>query len=174
MEWDLKVQRFYLVISIVHLWNHFSYNSYWIMNNHQPRSHPGHDNPIPMCLMSRLFVGLVTIVTHRVCYYWDQSSGGEGLVIPGPLPGNYGKLDYGAGAGQGSQCAKHCHCHLCYVKWFDPSYDYLANFPGLIFIFSLGWKLDLPVNSWSPSPTSLLVRSARTSSSGSVCLSWSM
>ena len=117
-----------ITFSIIH-------TEYW-MNNHQPRSHPGHDNPIPMCLMSRLFVGLVTIVTHRVCYYWDQSSGGEGLVIPRPLPGNYGKLDYGAGAGQGSQCAKHCHCHLCYVKWFDPSYDYLANFSGLIFIFS--------------------------------------
>ena len=30
-----------------------------------------------------------------------------------------------------------CHCDLCYVKWFDLSYDYLSNFRGLI---SLGWK----------------------------------
>ena len=141
MEWDLKVQRFDLVISIVHLWNHFCIlNTEWITIIPVPT--PGMIIPFPCVLCPGCLWARVTIVTHRVCYYWDQSSGGEGLVIPRPLPGNYGKLDYGAGAGQGSQCAKHCHCHLCYVKWFDPSYDYLANFPGLIFIFSLGWKLD--------------------------------
>ena len=25
-----------------------------------------------------------------------------------------------------------CHCDLCYVKWFDLSYDYLSNFRGLV------------------------------------------
>ena len=109
-------------------------------NHHSPVPTPGMIIPFPCVLCPGCLWGgdhSVTIVTHHVCYYWDQAPEVRGLVIPWPRRGNYGRLDYDAGAGQGSQCAKHCHCHLCYVKWFDLSYDYLSNFRGLI---SLGWK----------------------------------
>ena len=58
----------------------------------------------------------------------------RGPRYPGLLHGNYGKLDYDTGGtgGWSGHNARHCHCDLCYVKWFDPSYDYLSNFLGLI------------------------------------------
>ena len=108
---------------------------YYSLNNHQPSSHLEHDNPIPMCLMSALFVvtthsleAFVIIETRaqevrgRACYLaCSMGTLGNWIMTLGLLV----------------LVRAQCHCDLCYVKWFDLSYDYLSNFRGLI---SLGWK----------------------------------
>ena len=101
-SWDLKVQRFDLVISSSFYCKlymdeitsipHTDTGTPHRMNNHQPRSHPEHDNPIPMCLMSlsRLFVvrarwpGTCLLLLRTELGRW------EALVIPGCSMGTMG------------------------------------------------------------------------------------
>ena len=106
-SWDLKVQRFDLVISssfyCKFYMDEITFNTaYWVtdtgtpqrMNNQQPSSHPEHDNPIPMCLMSlslsRLFVVRVRWpASHWMCLLLlrPELQRWEALVIPGrPAP----------------------------------------------------------------------------------------
>ena len=106
---------------------------YYSLNNHQPSSHLEHDNPIPMCLMSALFV----VTSHWRCLLllrpelrrWEA-----GLVIS-PAPWELweiGLWHWGRWSGHNAIVIFVMLSGLILVMII-----YLSNFRGLMF---LGWK----------------------------------
>ena len=126
-----------------------------------------HDNPIPMCLMSRLFV----VTTHWRCLLLLRAElrrWGAGLVIS-PAPWELWEI----GLWLGLLVRAQCHCDLCYVKWFDLSYDYLSiefsrlNVPRMETFNSFSPSLDLGFyGPWASIFTKILCKSCFVSCTG--------